>query len=57
MLTKSAWAYCPICGSKTRDRIGADTILENYPLPRFMRLRDWKSPNHNKFFNSNKIVG
>ena len=32
MLRKSEWVYCPICGSKTRDRIRADTILKNYPL-------------------------
>ena len=32
MLKKSEWVYCPICGSKTRDRIRADTILKNYPL-------------------------
>lgn len=23
---------CPVCGSKTRDRIREDTILKNYPL-------------------------
>ena len=23
---------CPVCGSKTRDRIREDTILRNYPL-------------------------
>ena len=32
MLRKSEWVYCPICGSKTRDTIRADTILKNYPL-------------------------
>ena len=32
MLRKSECVYCPICGSKTRDRIRADTILKNYPL-------------------------
>ena len=26
------WLLCPICGSKTRDRIRKDTILKNYPL-------------------------
>ncbi|WP_081707197.1 cysteine-rich KTR domain-containing protein [uncultured Dubosiella sp.] len=31
-MRKSEWVYCPICGSKTRDRIRADTILKNYPL-------------------------
>ena len=29
---KSDWVRCPICGSKTRDRIRADTVLKNYPL-------------------------
>ncbi len=26
------WILCPVCGSKTRDRIREDTILRNYPL-------------------------
>lgn len=26
------WIYCPVCGSKTRDKIRADTVLINYPL-------------------------
>ncbi len=26
------WIRCPICGSKTRDRIREDTMLKNYPL-------------------------
>lgn len=29
---KLEWIRCPICGSKTRDRIRADTIMKNYPL-------------------------
>ena len=29
---KKKWILCPICGSKTRDRIRQDTILRNYPL-------------------------
>lgn len=29
---KTEGILCPICGSKTRDRIGEDTILKNYPL-------------------------
>lgn len=29
---KSDWVHCPICGSKTRDRIRGDTVLKNYPL-------------------------
>ena len=30
--TKSDWIRCPVCGSKTRDRIREDTVLKNYPL-------------------------
>ena len=26
------WILCPLCGSKTRDRIREDTVLKNYPL-------------------------
>ena len=26
------WVRCPVCGSKTRDRIRKDTILRNFPL-------------------------
>jgi hypothetical protein len=26
------WILCPVCGNKTRDKIGADTVLENFPL-------------------------
>lgn len=26
------WIRCPVCGSKTRDKIREDTILKNYPL-------------------------
>lgn len=26
------WIYCPVCGSKTRDRVRIDTILKKYPL-------------------------
>ncbi len=29
---KSEWIYCPICGSKTRDKIRKDTVLNNFPL-------------------------
>lgn len=29
---KFEWIHCPICDSKTRDRIREDTIMENYPL-------------------------
>lgn len=28
----SEWIRCPVCGSKTRDKIRTDTILINYPL-------------------------
>ena len=31
-MVKEKWIYCPVCGSKTRDRIIADTILRYYPL-------------------------
>ncbi len=26
------WILCPICGSKTRDKIRTDTVLIKYPL-------------------------
>jgi hypothetical protein len=29
---KAKWIRCPVCGSKTRDRIREDTVLINYPL-------------------------
>lgn len=29
---KIDWVRCPICNSKTRDKIREDTILKNYPL-------------------------
>ena len=31
-MSKGEWLLCPICGSKTRDRIRADTELKNFPL-------------------------
>ena len=31
-LNKNEWIRCPICGTKTRDRIREDTVLKNYPL-------------------------
>ena len=31
-MCKTEWILCPVCGSKTRDRIREDTILKNYPL-------------------------
>lgn len=29
---KSYWIHCPICHSKTRTKIYADTVLLNFPL-------------------------
>lgn len=29
---KNKWILCPVCGSKTRDRIRGDTVLKNYPF-------------------------
>ncbi len=26
------WVLCPACGSKTRDKIRADTELKNFPV-------------------------
>lgn len=31
-MEKTEWIRCPVCGSKTRDRIREDTVLINYPL-------------------------
>lgn len=31
-MDKKNWILCPVCGSKTRDRIRVDSILINYPL-------------------------
>ncbi|RKI30071.1 hypothetical protein D7V82_17440 [bacterium 1xD8-6] len=31
-MKKTEWIYCPVCGSKTRDRIRKDTFSKNYPL-------------------------
>jgi Zn finger protein HypA/HybF involved in hydrogenase expression len=31
-LIKTEWILCPVCGSKTRDRLREDTVLSNYPL-------------------------
>ena len=31
-MKKAEWIYCPVCSSKTRDRIRQDTVLRNYPL-------------------------
>ncbi len=29
---ENKWIHCPVCGSKTRNRIREDTVLKNYPL-------------------------
>ena len=31
-MLKNEWILCPVCGSKTRDRLREDTVLKNYPL-------------------------
>lgn len=31
-MNQTEWIRCPICKSKTRDMLRADTILKNYPL-------------------------
>lgn len=31
-MDKTEWIRCPVCGSKTRDRLREDTVLKNYPL-------------------------
>lgn len=28
----SEWIRCPVCGSKTRNRMRKDTVMQNYPL-------------------------
>ena len=32
MKRETEWIRCPVCGSKTRDRLREDTVLKNYPL-------------------------
>ncbi len=29
---KTEWVLCPVCGSKTRNRIRSDTVMHNFPL-------------------------
>ena len=29
---KVEWILCPVCGSKTRNKVRKDTVLKNYPL-------------------------
>ncbi|MHC9690982.1 cysteine-rich KTR domain-containing protein [Corynebacterium diphtheriae] len=36
---KCEWILCPVCGSKTRNKIRKDTVLENYPLYWLFRFR------------------
>lgn len=31
-MQKEEWIFCPACGSKTRDKIRADTIMKNFPV-------------------------
>lgn len=31
-MEQTEWILCPICGSKTRERLRKDTVLINYPL-------------------------
>ena len=31
-MLKNEWIRCPVCGSKTRDRLREDTVLKNYHL-------------------------
>lgn len=31
-MINTEWIRCPVCGSKTRDRIRKDTVLKNYPI-------------------------
>lgn len=31
-MRKYEWILCPVCGSKTRVKIGDDTVLEKFPL-------------------------
>ncbi len=29
---KTEWVLCPVCGSKTRNKVRADTVVHNFPL-------------------------
>ena len=31
-MDKTQWIRCPVCGSKTRNKVRRDTVLKNYPL-------------------------
>ena len=32
VMGKVEWILCPVCGSKTRNKVREDTVLKNYPL-------------------------
>ena len=32
MKRETEWIRCPVCGSKTRDKIRADTEMKNFPV-------------------------
>lgn len=31
-MMKTEWVLCPVCGSKTRNKVRADTVVHNFPL-------------------------
>lgn len=31
-MDKTQWILCPVCGSKTRNKVSGDIVLKNYPL-------------------------
>ena len=31
-MAETGWIFCPACGSKTRDKIRADTTMKNFPV-------------------------
>lgn len=31
-MEETEWILCPACGSKTRDKIRADTTMKNFPV-------------------------
>ena len=47
-MMKCEWILCPVCGSKTRNKIRKDTVLENYPLycPKCRQERYLKEQTH-----------
>lgn len=32
MEIKTQWIMCPVCGSKTRNKVREDTVIKMYPL-------------------------